>query len=38
LKDELPIKGDLCGDNNIKKQWPNKIFTEDWWRKWLAYK
>nr|DAF42944.1 MAG TPA: hypothetical protein [Siphoviridae sp. ctHip2] len=29
LKDELPIKGDLCGDNNIKKQWPNKIFTED---------
>lgn len=29
LKDELPIKGASWGDNNIKKQWPNKIFTKD---------
>lgn len=29
LKDELQVKGDLFENNNIKKQWPNKIYSKN---------
>ena len=33
LKDELQVKGDLFENNNIKKQWSNKIYSKSHGRK-----